>query len=221
MKEVMKCAMRCWLGVVVVMGVTAAASAASFDCKLAKTPQEKAICGSAELGKVDEQLTASYKAGLVGLSPAATKAVREDEADWLRWVGMVCDAAKVPDVPAALDMLAKCMVGEYRGREEFLEKLKVRRADMMFVMRSRALAVRDKAGDEHGFEHVGWGTMLVSWPEALSDAPEWVAWNEAVELETQKMAGAEKVKAGAWDPEGRMVRILRWTRRWGGLARGA
>jgi uncharacterized protein YecT (DUF1311 family) len=184
------------MSLVVLLGMTAVARAASFDCKLAKTPQEKAICASAELGKVDEELAAAYKAGLVGLSAASAREVREDEADWLRWLGMVCDAGKAQ----TSGELAKCMVGEYRGREEFLEKVKVRRGDMLFVMRTRSLAARDTAEDGHGFDHVGWGTLLASWPEAESDAPEWVAWNEAVELETETVAGAEKAKPGVWDP---------------------
>ena len=63
-----------------------AAQAASFDCKKARSEEEKAICANAELSKLDEDLAAAYKAAL-GLMSGDTKRIalfRKDQAEWVK-----------------------------------------------------------------------------------------------------------------------------------------
>lgn len=60
----------------------ATSTAASFDCAKAQSPVEKAICKDAELGLLDEQLSAAYKLALkVHPLPAYVKA---RQRDWLQ-----------------------------------------------------------------------------------------------------------------------------------------
>jgi uncharacterized protein YecT (DUF1311 family) len=187
--------MRWLICILLLLGTAPMVRAASFDCKLAKTPQEKAICASAELGKADEALASAYKIALGGLSPTMSREVRNDEGEWLRWVGTICDAGKV-QLGATL---AKCMVGEYRERAEILARLQQRHGGLLFVTRTRALAVADKPGEEHGFDHARWGTLVASWPEAVSDAAEWKAWTAGVEAET--VAAPEGRAVAGWNAE--------------------
>lgn len=60
---------------------TAALAAPSFDCKLAKSPVEKAICGDAALAGLDEDMALAYKQALqrVKDDPVSTKILRDDQ----------------------------------------------------------------------------------------------------------------------------------------------
>lgn len=56
--------------------------AASFDCAKAATSQERLICGSAELSRLDEQGARSFAAALAAASDKSL--VRAWQRDWLR-----------------------------------------------------------------------------------------------------------------------------------------
>jgi len=60
----------------------ALSAAASFDCAKAATPQEKMICGSAELARLDEQGARAYAAALSATSDKSL--VKAWQRDWLR-----------------------------------------------------------------------------------------------------------------------------------------
>jgi uncharacterized protein len=49
---------------ILLMAITASASAASFDCKKAATLVEKEICSSEILGKLDDAVAENYKGSL-------------------------------------------------------------------------------------------------------------------------------------------------------------
>lgn len=62
------------------------AHAASFDCKKARSEDEKAVCASPELSRLDDDMAAAYKAAL-GLMSGDNKRValfRKDQADWVK-----------------------------------------------------------------------------------------------------------------------------------------
>ena len=62
--------------------VTSTASAASFNCKKARTATEKAICGSRSLSGTDSEMARLYKQVLgYAASPAR---VRRDQKAWLK-----------------------------------------------------------------------------------------------------------------------------------------
>lgn len=69
------------------------ARAASFDCKLAKTPMERAICGNAALSALDERMAQSYQRALAALSPAGGTALKTSQRAWLRYAPQVCKPA--------------------------------------------------------------------------------------------------------------------------------
>lgn len=62
---------------------TSQAQAASFDCKLAKSPTEKAICGDPALSLMDEKLNVAFKAAREQWGSAAREYVLNDQRAWL------------------------------------------------------------------------------------------------------------------------------------------
>jgi len=75
-------------GALFVAAVLAAtgAQAASFDCKKARSEDEKAICANPELSKLDEDLAAAFKS-TSGLMSGDTKRIaifRKDQAEWVK-----------------------------------------------------------------------------------------------------------------------------------------
>lgn len=69
--------------------LTFAAHAASFDCARASTNIEKVICGDKELSKLDEKLSVAYKSALA--SGINQKTVRESQRDWIEQRRNRCD----------------------------------------------------------------------------------------------------------------------------------
>ncbi len=155
-----------------------AASGASFDCKKAVRPKEKAICADADLGKVDEEVAAAYRVARRKVSPAAAALMLGDQREWLRWLSTVCDAARSVDAKK----LAGCLVGPYRERAEVLEKAVLKRGETMFFTRTMYLAGADMSGEESGAPAFpGFGTMEADWVQADSAEAGWGVWNAAVE----------------------------------------
>ena len=75
-------------GALFVVAVLAATGvqAASFDCKKARSEDEKAICANPELSKLDDDLAAAFKAAL-GLMSGDTKRIaifRKAQAEWVK-----------------------------------------------------------------------------------------------------------------------------------------
>ena len=57
--------------------------AASFDCKLAKSPTEKAICNDPALSLMDEKLNTAFKTAREQWGGAAREYVLNDQRAWL------------------------------------------------------------------------------------------------------------------------------------------
>lgn len=58
--------------------------AASFDCRLAKTPTEKAICSDTTLSLLDEKLNVAFKTAREQWNSAARDYVLNDQRAWLK-----------------------------------------------------------------------------------------------------------------------------------------
>lgn len=184
---------RIWV-LVGVIGFVAAAGAQSFDCRLAKTPVEKAICGSAELSKQDSSLAAQYKLEMGEIPADAQAELRQFQRSWLRGLPAVCQAN------AKQLSLTECLLREYKGQMEQLKARVPTLGGMTFVTRSIELKAKDAPDDSFAKQpeletNPGYGTLTATWPEALSTDPAWVAWNAAMVRETQRMSDSGEVKA--------------------------
>src|SRR5215472_2540593 len=101
---------------VALMLLGAAGSAAAqpaFDCKQAKSPVEKAICGSPDLAAADNNMAAAYAALAKILPPPQQAGLRVDQRQWLKNRDAACAEAKG-------DALAACLLKETTKRRHFL-----------------------------------------------------------------------------------------------------
>jgi uncharacterized protein len=79
------------------------ATAASFDCKLAKLPAEIAICSDPTLSSADEALAQEYSPLLKSAPADAVKTIKKEQKAWL-----ASRNACVSDM--------QCIMGRYRER---------------------------------------------------------------------------------------------------------
>lgn len=84
--------------------VLAAGPAQAFDCSLARTETEKAICASPALTDADRALNAAYRTALAGRTEAQQTEIRQAQRAWLREIGAACHGD------------AACLGARYRDR---------------------------------------------------------------------------------------------------------
>ena len=151
----------------------AGAHAASFDCRSARTPTEKAICGSPKLSTLDERLTQDYERALRALSPAGAARLKESQRGWLRFATQVC----VPGKQAGRgESAAECLESEFGHRLEQLAQAGLRLGPYVFNRIDYYASGRGRADD--GGEHSGFVTQHVAF--AQIDTPvtaATTAWN--------------------------------------------
>lgn len=80
-----KISARCFLSLVVVSSLTVFSTAygASFDCKQARSPDERAICDSRQLSELDVEMSVRYEmlTGLVAMGARGT--MQDEQQAWL------------------------------------------------------------------------------------------------------------------------------------------
>jgi uncharacterized protein YecT (DUF1311 family) len=172
------------------------AAAQSFDCKLAKSPREHAVCSDKKVAAHDTAVSAAYKALRAQLSPESAALVQSDQREWLRWLDVVCPAH---GKGIASDM-NRCLANEYTSREHDLKKV-VHFGSTLIFMRSHFVYKAGSSNGENGADNdPGFGYGSLRWPQidiqAARPNPAYVEWNSAV----KKKAG--KVDVGI-DPEGK------------------
>jgi uncharacterized protein len=180
--------------------VNVTAYAASFDCAKATTPQEKAICASPKLSAADDQITAAYKAALAQTPTGMTAGVRDDQRAWLHRTALRCPAVG----KNAVADLNECLNTDYEARTKQLKSLVVHQGDVTFVWRSIAVSTKDTPdpGDPVCAQEdvPGSSTLNAFWPQANSDAPEWKAWNLALESAARRVDQSDKkVPVATWE----------------------
>ena len=150
------------------------AHAASFDCKAAKTPTEKAICASPKLSALDEQLAREYERALHALSPAGAAQLKDSQRGWLRYATAVC----VPRPPTnAGDDAARCLADEFERRLGQLMQAGFRVGSDVFGRVDMYAVRRSQDGDGSGY-HNGFVTQHAGYPQI--DSPittATAAWN--------------------------------------------
>ncbi|MEO8002437.1 MAG: hypothetical protein ABI644_11225 [Arenimonas sp.] len=87
---------------------------ASFDCKLAKSPTEKAICNDHSLSLLDEKLNVAFKTAREQWGSTAREYVLNDQRAWLRNVSS--EFSEQPDNAMAIKQLKE----RYRKRNRHL-----------------------------------------------------------------------------------------------------
>ena len=158
--------------------LTSPAFSQSFDCKVAKSPREHAICSDKRLSELDSNVAAAYKTARIKLSPAAFALVQSDQRQWLRWLDKVC--------PSTDDFLTSCLTGHYMGRLQQLKDGIVTtngitfypRAAYSFAPDTRKPEDRDPSGPDLNSDEDVWPQIDIK-PEIKPDRsnPAYAAWN--------------------------------------------
>jgi uncharacterized protein YecT (DUF1311 family) len=104
--------MRAALSLLILALSPIAFSAQSFNCKLAQTPREKAVCADTRLSALDAEIATNYKALRAQLSPESAALVTADQREWLHWIDLVCP----PNGKGASANQTQCLQMQYFTR---------------------------------------------------------------------------------------------------------
>ncbi len=172
--------------------------AASFDCSKAHTSVERAICSSPELSAADDKLDRTYRTSLTKV-PEAAVLVREAQRKWLQSVEQNCTADENHPI-------ANCLAAEWESRTLFLSHIVVRMGGVPFFFRKTSLKMtgnneNKQTGNAKSIPQPGdsadadsdhaLGTFYAAWPEAISNEPQWEAWNKASLDETRRFNASQ------------------------------
>ncbi len=173
--------------------------AASFDCAKAQTDVDKAICSSPDLSAADDKLDQAYHTAQANF-PEAAELVRQSERNWFLAAERNCRRHE-NDYP-----LADCLTPLWQDRTFFLSGIVIRMGGVLFFYReawlgkpcdeedmSTGMAKTDpqskKAKQQDSDE--GLCDFHASWPEAISNAPQWKAWNKALLDEARRFQASQ------------------------------
>ena len=160
---------------------TAAAAATAqspgFDCAKATTPQEKAICASPGLSQAEAALTSAYRAWLAAAPADSQSAIRESQRAWLRSRLSQCNPERKGQD------LTQCLLNTGKSRTAELESMVQRHKGIPFIWSAIYLTAPDSPEVAQLMKQTNRpasGYVNVTWPQAVSNAPEWLAWNKAI-----------------------------------------
>jgi uncharacterized protein YecT (DUF1311 family) len=173
-----------------ILALATVAQAASFDCKLAKSPREKAICADPRLSAADSALAAQFAALRAKLAPSGFAAVQQDQRAWLSYLDVVCNA---PNPNGKLD-IAACLQqhytggpGDIEGREQELRT--TTRGPAQLYTRALYVTVPDTdAPSTRGPGDPGFGDFAFRWPQANAATGALAAFNTAANAFILKVA---------------------------------
>lgn len=168
--------------------------AASFDCARASSSRDKAICASPQLSHLNDQLAATFNKLLATVPAEARATVRQNERDWLRSFECPTNLGQ--------EALGNCLAVAWDKRIRLLQTAissASQSGGVPFLWSSVHFNQAD-TGDEASIDAERgapqYSTLNAEWPQALSSAPNWQAWNRAIELQTRDMASQGQAKPG-------------------------
>ncbi len=130
------------------MTIAAAApvQAASFDCAKAGTAQEKLICATPELSKLDEAVAAAYSQALAKLAEPVKTAMRDSQRDWVKYRNAACPVPAKPS-PDLVVTPAECLSSLYQNRQKALAEAQTSAGPYSFVTIERFRADKTQSED--------------------------------------------------------------------------
>ncbi|MGA2085278.1 MAG: lysozyme inhibitor LprI family protein [Terracidiphilus sp.] len=182
--------------------------AASFDCSKARTSIEKAICSSPELSAADDKLAQAYHVALTKV-PEAAMLVREAQRKWLLSAEQKCSHMDTNYSISHANpnySISDCLFDAWTDRTYFLSQISVRMGGVPFFFREISLGKPcDEEDFSTGLAKPGPQTgnskdsdsdrdscaIHATWPEAISNAPQWHAWNKALLDEARRFNASQ------------------------------
>ncbi len=173
----------------IALAFSQSAAAQSFDCKLAKSPREHAVCSDEKLAALDSAVSDAYKSLRSQLSPESAALVQSDQREWLHWLDLVCPAHG-RGIAESIDF---CLRNGYTAREHDLERVTPIGKRVIFP-RSRFLYKAGGTGEEQSFDNdPGFGYGSLSYPQIdvdpASPTTAYAEWNDAVKKAADRAVG--------------------------------
>lgn len=168
-----------------ILGLTVSAFAQSFDCKLAQTPREKAVCADTRLSALDAEIAANYKSLRAQLSPASAALVQSDQREWLHWIDLVCPAHG----KGVAANQTQCLQNQYFTRAHDLAKDKITPlGSTVIFVRSHFLFKPGNATTSGPPVDPGFGYGSLRWPQIDKPNSAQTTWNNAAKTRAAKLA---------------------------------
>jgi uncharacterized protein YecT (DUF1311 family) len=170
------------------LGLCPLAAAQSFDCKLAQSPREHAICSDKELGALDSAVSAAYKSLRAQLSPASAALVQSDQREWLHWLDVVC-----PEHGKGIaDDINRCLANEYSNREDDLKQVVHIGSTLIFPRAHFLYKAGSSNKDGTADNDPGFGYGSLRWPQIdiqpARPNPAYATWNSVIKKKAEKLA---------------------------------
>ena len=177
--------MRAPLTTFLLVPLTSAAAAQSFDCKLAQSPREKTVCADTRLSALDAEIAANYKSLRAQLSPESAALVMADQDEWLRWIDLVCPTHG----KGAAANQTQCLQQQYFTRAHDLDKITHLGNTVIFP---RAHFLYRPGGATTNPISPGFGYGSLRWPQIdiKPDKPNAAetTWNNAAKTKAARLA---------------------------------
>jgi uncharacterized protein len=159
-------------------------SAQSFDCKLAQSPRELAVCSDAQLSAKDTEIAANYKNLRAQLSPESAALVQSDQREWLHWIDLVCPVHG----KGIADDQTRCLQNQYFTRAHDLDQIAHIGGTIIFP-RAHFLFIASKSGESAATSYdPGFGYGTLRWPQIDKPTTAQTAWNSAAKTRAAKLA---------------------------------
>ena len=164
------------------------AVAQSFDCKLAKSPREHAVCSDEKLAALDSAVSAAYKSLRAQISPDSAALVQSDQREWLHWLDLVCPAHG----KGIAEDMNRCLSSEYMNRERDLKQV-AHIGSITVFPRSHFLYKAARSNEEGVADNdPGFGYGVLRWPQidVQSARPNsaYAEWNSAIKKRAAELA---------------------------------
>ena len=165
------------LFLVITLACTAGlAHGASFDCKRARSPREKAVCADLKLSAADSAVAEAYRQLRAKLSPASAALVGQDQRAWLAYLDRAC----VPSVRKEETTIAQCLAGGYFERKQDLKTAETLPSGHLLFSRGLYLVVPRKPGGDNACpRNPGFGTGSFTYPQIDNPTAAEAAFNAA------------------------------------------
>ena len=174
--------------VLLLIGTSEGAFAASFDCAKAHGPFEQAICTNPELSAADERLARTYETAIGGLSKPALSALRADQRTWLAYAQRACTPeGKALEGGAYSEQGIACLVEVFGRRSAVLETSRMMDGRRVYPLsRYGAAPDPEEAGNPDSYWPVAKHEM--SYVQIDGTAPADARFNAFVLAEAERMS---------------------------------
>lgn len=182
--------MRSTYALLLTLALSPLAAAQSFDCKLAQSAREHAICSVPRLSTLDAEIATAYKSLRDQLSPESVALVESDQNEWLHWIDLICPAQGPGAAGKSDTSLPHCLQDQYAARAHDLKQVAHIGTAIIFPRAHFLYKPADQSDQLSIPDYPGFGYGALRWPQIDIKtgllAPADGAWNKAIKAQAAK-----------------------------------